>query len=119
MLSPKPGVSTMVSAMRTPSSLSSVKGSRQPWSSTPRIKFEMNGVEVLEGFKEGKWVRTDVDGLNLDALLDVGHVGVVGHLMGEDLALAERVHERRTARPGRACAHAVAVSQYRQRRRRT
>ena len=66
-------------------------------------KFEMNGFEVLEGFKEGKWVRTDVDGLNLDALLDMGHVGVVGHLMGEDLALAERVHERRPARPRRAC----------------
>jgi len=43
--------------------------------------------------------RTDSDGLDLDALLDVGRVGVIRVLVLEDLLSAERVHEG-----GPACA---------------
>jgi len=38
-------------------------------------------------------MHTDGDGLNLDALLDVGGGGVIGFLVGEDALAAERVDE--------------------------
>ena len=36
---------------------------------------------------------TDIDGLDSDALLDVGSLGGVADLVGEDLGLAKGVHE--------------------------
>ena len=41
--------------------------------------------------------RTDGDGRDLDALLDVGRVGVLGVLVLEHLLAAERVYEGRSA----------------------
>lgn len=41
--------------------------------------------------------HTDCDGLDLDALLDVGGAWVVGLLMGEDGLAAERVYESGSA----------------------
>lgn len=41
--------------------------------------------------------RTNCDGLDLDALLDVGGRGIIGVLMGENLFAAEGVDEGGTA----------------------
>ena len=48
-------------------------------------------------------VQTDVDGLDADALLDVGLLRVVRRLVLQHGALAERVDERCPARARRAC----------------
>ena len=85
MLSPKPGVSTMVSAMRTPSSSSS-EDRQSAWQ---RVR------------KRGS--LTDVDGLDADALLNVGLLRVVRVLVLEHAALAQRVDERCPSGARRAC----------------
>ena len=41
--------------------------------------------------------RTDVDGLDADALLNVSRLGTVAHLVRQHLGLAQGVHERRAA----------------------
>ena len=69
----------MVRAMRTPSSSSSAGGGERGW----------------HGLDFG---RTNVDGLDSDALLDVGGLGVVVDLVLEHAGLAERVDERGAAR---------------------
>jgi hypothetical protein len=48
--------------------------------------------------------RTDVDRLDLDALLDVRGLCVVGELVGEDIRLAQRVDKRRASGAARAWA---------------
>lgn len=47
--------------------------------------------------------RTDVDGFDPDALLDVRRVRAVRHLVGEDFGLAECVHEGRTSSTRGTC----------------
>ena len=64
MLSPKPGVSTMVRAMRTPSSSSSV------------AVVECHAGISKRHVKERR-LRTNVDGLDLDTLLNVCGLRVV------------------------------------------
>ena len=79
--SPKPGVSTMVSEMRVPSSSSSssVGHVRNPWVQGPgRISARKH---------------TDGEGLDLDAVLDVRGRRIVRLLVGQDRLAAERVHE--------------------------
>ena len=49
----------------------------------------------------GRCVRTDCDGLDLDALLDVCRVCVVGLLVGQNGLAAERVHESGSTCKGR------------------
>lgn len=87
MLSPNPGVSTIVSAMRTPSSSSSATANKH---------FPVWTVS-------NETARTDIDWLDLDALLQVRVLRVVRYLVVQHLRLAERIHERRATRPGRAC----------------
>ena len=79
MLSPNPGVSTMVRAMRTPSSSSSV-----------HARKEMTTRRQL-------LLRTDVDRLDPDTFFNVRSLRAVADLVREDLGLAEGVHERRAA----------------------
>ena len=79
MLSPKPGVSTIVNEILTPSSSSSASSTNFSGHSTRRY------VVVL----------TDGDGLDSDALLDVCSLWIVANLVWEDLRLAECVYKRR------------------------
>jgi hypothetical protein len=74
--SPNPGVSTMVSEMRVPSSSSSGTGSANCAANDNPLSR-----------------HTDGDGLDLDALLNVCRGGVVRLLMLEDLLATESVHE--------------------------
>lgn len=74
MLSPKPGVSTMVKAMRTPSSSSSVGGAVDE---IPALEEKLGG-----GVSN---VRTNICRLDFDALLDVGRFWDIGVLVIEDL----------------------------------
>ena len=48
-------------------------------------------------------LRTNVDGLDANALLDVGGLGAVAHFVRQHLRLAEGVHEGRTAGTGGTC----------------
>jgi hypothetical protein len=75
MLSPKPGVSTIVRAIRTPSSSSS--GSSQQTRKTERMKK----------------IRTNIDGLDSDTFLDMSGLRRVRNLMGQNLRFAEGVNE--------------------------
>lgn len=79
MLSPNPGVSTIVNEILTPSSSSSASSTHFSSHYTRRY------VVVL----------TDGDGLDSDALLDVCSLWVVANLVWENLRLAECVHKRR------------------------
>jgi hypothetical protein len=83
ILSPNPGVSTIVSAMRTPSSSSSVKPGELATRFRPESHDEL----------------TDVDWLDFYALFDVGSLWVIRDLVIEDLRFAERVHEGGTSGP--------------------
>src|ERR1700722_18993543 len=93
MLSPKPGVSTIVRAMRTPSSSSS--------------EF----VEMLQKSREREGEKntraslalTNVDGLNSNAVFNVSSVWVVRDFMGQNLGFAQSVHESRAAGARSAC----------------
>lgn len=91
MLSPNPGVSTMVRAMRTPSSSSSVE--------------DVLVRRVL--YKRGLELLTNVDGLNPDAFLDVCGVWVVRNFVRQDLGLAKSIHKSRTASSRSTCARRV------------
>lgn len=55
----------------------------------------------------GEFARTDGDGLDLDALLDMGAVGIVGVLVGEDALAAEGVDEGGPAWVSRDVRYAV------------
>lgn len=76
MRSPNPGVSTMVREMRVPSSSSSVY-------------LSMGDPAIGSGRGDSR--RTDGQGLDLDALLLVGRVGVIAVLVVEDGLSAEGV----------------------------
>jgi hypothetical protein len=78
--SPKPGVSTTVSEMRVPSSSSS-------------RERQSAHMFLPPSSKRASCQRTDGDGLDLDALLDMGCVGIIRILVLEDLLPAQRVHE--------------------------
>lgn len=81
--SPNPGVSTMVKEMRVPSSSSSSSDlSRQP------------DVNIREPQAPS---RTNSDGLDLDAILDVNIGGIVRVLVLEDIFATERVDKCSTA----------------------
>lgn len=81
MLSPKPGVSTIVNEILTPSSSSSA------------------GSTNVSGHSAGRYnaVRTDCDWLDSDALLDVRGLWIITNLVCDDLRLAEGVYKRRAA----------------------
>jgi hypothetical protein len=81
-LSPNPGVSTTVSAMRTPSSSSSA----------PNYERGIIG--------RGAASLTDVNRLDPDLLLYVGVVGGVEYLVGEHLGFTEGVDKGGAAVPG-------------------
>jgi hypothetical protein len=90
MLSPKPGVSTTLRAIRTPSSSNSAcTYARQPGTH----------------HSDSGSTRTDAVGLDADALLNVGVGGVAGLLVAEDVGLAQGVHEGGAAGAGRADDH--------------
>ena len=86
-MSPKPGVSTMVRAIRTPSSSSSGYAY----------------IVEREHRRECMRIRTDVDGLDLDALLLVRSLWAVRDLVLKDFRLAKGVHEGGTAGTGGTC----------------
>lgn len=79
--SPKPGVSTMVKEIRVPSSSNS---------SSARCQV-MIGNKSRWG--DGVYKHTDCDGLDLDAVLDVSTVGVIGLLVREHRLAAQGVDE--------------------------
>ena len=94
MLSPKPGVSTTVREMRTLSSSSSADAREgRTWGDTSR--------------------RTDVNGLDADALFEVRILGSIDDLVRQDIRLAEGVHERRATSSRFTCGrllHCVRLS---------
>lgn len=81
MLSPKPGVSTIVNEILTPSSSSSA------------------GLTNFSGHSARRYVvvLTDVDRLDSDTLFDVCGLWVVANFVWEDFRLAECVYKRRAA----------------------
>ena len=83
--SPKPGVSTMVRAMRTPSSSSSV-----------HTRKEMTTRQQL-------LLRTDVDRLDPDTLFDMRSLRAIADFMLQDLRFAQGVHKRRAAGARSTC----------------
>lgn len=85
ILSPKPGVSTIVKEMRTPSSSSSTLFHSQS-SVTQKWKAPL---------------LTDIDGLDSDSLFDVSSVWIIADLVGDDLGFTKGIDEGRTSRPRR------------------
>jgi len=81
ILSPKPGVSTIVNEILTPSSSSSAGSTNFSGHSTGRYNV----------------VLTNVDGLDSDTLLDVCGLWIVADVVWENFRLAESVYKRRTA----------------------
>ena len=53
---------------------------------------------------ERKYVHTDVDGLDPDALFNMSSLGGVADLVGENLGLAKSVHEGGTTSARSTCA---------------
>lgn len=81
ILSPNPGVSTIVREMRTPSSSSS----------------EENG-QTRSPQGRDRRLLTDIDGLDPDALFDVSSIWVIADLVCDDFRLAKRVDKSRASR---------------------
>lgn len=78
MLSPNPGVSTIVRAMRTPSSSNSTKKKfKSPWLLKKHVTRR----------------RTDVHWFDFDSFFHMSCVWVVGNLVREDLRLAKSIHK--------------------------
>lgn len=85
MLSPKPGVSTIVRAIRTPSSSSSGDG------------------DVNANYGRRTTTRTDVNRLDPDALLNMCSFRAVRDFVGKHLRLTKGVHKRRAASTRGTC----------------
>lgn len=83
ILSPKPGVSTIVKEIRTPSSSSSV-------CSNEHLAIREAETRVL----------TDIVRLDPDALFDVSSFWVIVDLVRDDFGLAKSVNECGATRPG-------------------
>lgn len=86
--SPNPGVSTMVSEMRVPSSSSSARKSQRACHDGIRMAMMATARP-----------RTNCDGLDLNTLLDMRGGWVVGVLVSEDLLAAEGVDKGCPASP--------------------
>ena len=78
MLSPNPGVSTIVRAIRTPSSSSSME-----CNDSPSLGCILRTVEIL----------ANVDWFDSDSVFNVSGLWIVGYFVRQNLGLAKGVHE--------------------------
>jgi hypothetical protein len=59
----------------------------------PTVVTKARGIDDCQADPDAVLLELDIDGLDLDSLLDVGAFGDIGDLVGEDLTLAEGVYE--------------------------